>query len=115
VSGVAGSHHVLGVKHLLGELWDGEGSVLLATSAGQGGKSWHEEVQTWEWHHVDCEFPQVSVQLTRESQTGSDTGHSGRDKVIEIAVCWGCELEGSETDIVQGFIVNTVGFICVFY
>ena len=32
VTRIAGSHHVLGVEHLLGELWDGESSVLLATT-----------------------------------------------------------------------------------
>ena len=32
VTRIAGSHHVLGVEHLLGELWDGKSSVLLATS-----------------------------------------------------------------------------------
>ena len=32
VARIAGSHHVLGVEHLLGEFWDGESSVLLATT-----------------------------------------------------------------------------------
>ena len=32
VTGIAGSHHVLGVKHLLGKLWYCESSVLLATT-----------------------------------------------------------------------------------
>ena len=32
VTRIAGSHHVLGVEHLLGELWDGESPVLLATT-----------------------------------------------------------------------------------
>ena len=73
VSWVTSSHHVLGIKHLLGKLWDGEGSVLLATSAGKWGESRHEKVETWEWHHVDGELSQVGVELTWESQTGGDT------------------------------------------
>jgi len=113
VSGVAGSHHVLGIKHLLGELWDGEGSVLLATSAGQGGESWHEEMQTWEWNHVDSELSQVSIQLTWEPQAGGNTRHGGRDEMVEITIGGGGKFEGSEADIIESFIVDTVGLICV--
>ena len=32
VTRIASSHHVLGIEHLLGELWYSKGTVLLATS-----------------------------------------------------------------------------------
>merc|ERR1712044_26875 len=44
VTWVTGSHHVLGIEHLLGEFWDGQGTVLLASAGCEGSKSGHEEV-----------------------------------------------------------------------
>ena len=66
VSGIAGSHHVLGIEHLGGELGDSESSVLLGTSAGERSESGDEEVETREGNHVDSEFPEISVQLSGE-------------------------------------------------
>jgi len=64
VTGVARSHHVLCVEHLLRELRHGQGAILLATSTGEGGESGHEEVKTWERNHVNGEFTQIGIQLT---------------------------------------------------
>ena len=86
---ITGSHHVLGIKHLLGEFRDTEGSVLLASTGGEWGKAWHEEVETWEWNHVDCQFTKISVQLTRESETGCDSGHGSRHQMVQVTVGWG--------------------------
>ena len=33
--------------------------------------------------------------------------------MVEISVGWGGQLEGTETDIVQSLVVNTVGLVCV--
>jgi len=114
VSWIASSHHVLGIEHLLGKLWDGQSSVLLATSGGQWSETWHEEVEPWEWNHVDSQFSEIGVQLTWESEAGGDAGHGGGDEVVQVTVGWGGEFQGSETDIVEGFVINAVGLVGVF-
>jgi hypothetical protein len=48
VSGVRGSHHVLGIEHLLCELGNGDSTVLLAAACSERGKADHEEMQTRE-------------------------------------------------------------------
>lgn len=35
--------------------------------------------------------------------------------MVEISVGWSGEFERAEADVIEGFIVNTVGFICVLY
>ena len=45
---VRGSHHVLGIEHLLRELGNGDSTVLLATAGSQRGETGHEEVETGE-------------------------------------------------------------------
>merc|ERR1719243_373921 len=113
VSWVRSAHHVLGVEHLLGELWDGKGSVLLGSSGSEWGETSHEEMKTWEWDEVDSELSQVRVELTWESQAAGDTGESGGHQVVKITIGWGGELEGSEADIVKGLIINAHNLIGV--
>ena len=79
VSWVGSAHHVFGVEHLLGELWDGKCSILLGTSGGEWGETSHEEMETWEWDQVNGEFPEIGVQLTWESETACYTGKGSGD------------------------------------
>ena len=67
MAGVAGGHHVLGVEHLLSQLWDGQGPVLLAATGRERGEAGHEEVETREGHHVDGQLAEISVQLPGEA------------------------------------------------
>jgi len=62
VSRVSSAHHVLSVEHLLGEFRHSECSVLLGSAGGERSESDHEEVQSWEWHQVDCHLPEVGVE-----------------------------------------------------
>jgi hypothetical protein len=113
VTWVAGGHHVLGVEHLLGKFWHGQGTVLLGSSRGQWSETWDEEMETWEWNHVHGELSEIGVELTWESEASCDTRHGGGDQMVQVTVGWGGELEGSEADVVQGFVVNAVCLVSV--
>ena len=110
---VAGSHHVLRVVHLLGQLWDGDGTEGVSSTRGERSEPNHEEMETWERNHVHSQLPQVGVELTRESETGGDTGHDGGHEVVEISIRWGAELESPHTNVVQGLVIDTEGLIRV--
>lgn len=81
MTGIASSHHVLGVEHLRGQLWNCESAVLLTTSGRQRGKAWHEEMEAREGHHVDSQLAEISVELTWEPVTKTQTEFRNR---IEI-------------------------------
>lgn len=114
VSGVSGAHHVLGVEHLLGQLGDGEGSVLLGASGGEGSEADHEEVESGEGDQVHGELSQVRVELTGEAEAAGHAGHGGRDEMVEVSVGGSGELEGSEADIVEGLVVDDHALVGVF-
>jgi hypothetical protein len=71
-------------------------------------------VESWEWDQVNSEFSQIGVQLTGESQTTGNTGHSGGDQVVKITIGRGGQFKGSEANIIKSFVINNHTFIGVF-
>jgi len=55
----------------------------------------------------------VNVYLAWEAEASGDTRHGGRDQVVEVTISWSCQLQCTETDVVQSLIVNAVSFISV--
>lgn len=74
MSGVTRSHHVSGIKELVGELVDREVLVRLGGQGAERGVTGHEEMKAWKWYHVHSKFPQVGVQLARESEASGQPG-----------------------------------------
>ena len=68
-------------------------------------------MESWEWDQVNSKFSEIGVELTWESEATGDTGDSSRDEMVKITVGWGGELEGSEADIVKGFVINNHDFV----
>jgi hypothetical protein len=106
MTGIGGTHHVLGIELLLGQLGDSQGTVLLGSTRSQGSKSDHEEMKTGEGDHVHSKLAKIAVKLTRESQAASGTADSSRHKMVKISVGGGGKLKSSKADVVQGLVIK---------
>ena len=100
LSRIGGSHHVLGIKHLLSQFGDAQRTELMTSTWSQGCESDHEKVQTREGDHVDGELSQVGVELAGETEAGGDARHNGGDEVVEVAVGGGSEFEGANANVI---------------
>ena len=113
MSGISSAHHVLGIEHLLGKLGDGKSSILLGSSGGEGSESNHEEVESGEGDQVDSQLSKIRVELTGESKAASNSRHGGRDQMVKITISGGSELEGSEANVIKGFVIDDHALIGV--
>ena len=114
-AGVAGSHGVAGVKHLLGELGHGQRAVLLAALGRERREAGHEEVQAREGHHVHGQLTQVSIELAREAQRGSDAAHGEGHQVVEVPVGGRAEPQRAEADVVERLVVDAERLVTQLY
>jgi hypothetical protein len=113
VTWVSGTHHVFGIKHLLGQLRHGECTILLGATGCKWSEASEEEVKTWEWDKIHSELAKVRVQLTREADAASHAGHACGAKVVKVAIGWGGELEGTEADVVKGLVIHAHALVGV--
>jgi hypothetical protein len=113
VTGIGGTHHILGIECLLSELGNSQGTVLLRSTRCKGSESNHEEVETREGDHVDSKLTKIAVKLARESKAASGAADSSRHKMVKISVGGGGELKGTEADIIKGLVIKSEALIGV--
>ena len=94
--GVTARHAVAAIEELGDQLADSELLVFLAAATDQGGESRHEEVESGERNHVDCQLPQVSIKLAGEPEGGGDSGHGEGHQVVQVTVGGVLQLQGPE-------------------
>jgi len=63
-------------------------------------------MDSWVWHQVGLELGNIDVKGTIESEGGSKGGDNLRDESVEVGVSGSLNVEGSSTDIVDGFVVK---------
>ncbi len=115
MAGIAGRHHVFGIKHLLRQLRNSKSPVLLTATSSQRGKAGHEEVKPGERHHVHSQLAKIGIKLARETEASSDPRHGERHQVVQVTIGGVVKLERTEANIIQSFIVNAIGFISVLH
>jgi hypothetical protein len=71
-------------------------------------------VETGEGDEVYGKLAEVSVELAREADAAGDTGHGGGNEVVKVAVGGSSELEGTEADVIEGFVVKAHALVSVF-
>ena len=70
-------------------------------------------MESREWDEVDSKLSEIGVELTGESEAAGESGEGGGDEMVKITVGGGGELEGSEADIVEGFVINNLDLISI--
>merc|ERR1712087_760889 len=115
MAGIGSAHHVLGVKHLLRELWHSEGSVLLGAPGRERCEAGHEEVQPWERDKVDSDLAEVTVELPGEAEASGHTADGSAHQVVQITVSGRRKLQSPEADVVESLVVEQEALVGILH
>lgn len=106
-------HETLRVEALLSQFGDAQLLVGPRTGRDQGSKGASEEVQTWEWDHVDSHLSQVRVERAWESECRGAPAHGRGNDSVEVCIARLLLAQCPLADVVQGFVVEAEGQVGV--
>mmetsp|Transcript_22833 Transcript_22833/g.34274 ORF Transcript_22833/g.34274 Transcript_22833/m.34274 type:complete len:314 (-) Transcript_22833:77-1018(-) len=115
MTGISSTHHVLGIEGLSGELRDSQYPKGIRLIARQRSETNEEEVKTREGDHVHRQLTQIAIQLTRESETTSSSGHGCCNQVVQVAIAGVLKLECTEANIVKRLVIKCKALIGVLH
>ena len=72
-------------------------------------------MKTREGNHIDCQLPQVSIELTRETETSGHSGHGQGHQVVQISISRVGKFKGAEANVIQCFVVNAIRLVSIFH
>ena len=110
---VRGAHHAFGIEHLLCQLGHCERTILLRATRSERSKSDHEEVEARKRDEVDGELAQISIKLAWKTDGACNTRHSRRNQMVQISVCWCGQLQCTEADVIECFVIDHLHHIGV--
>ena len=61
------------------------------------------------------EYPNFIREKIDSPKASSDTRHGKRNKMVQISICRGGQFQGTETNVIESFVVNAESFVSVFY
>jgi len=111
VTGVTLGHHGGGLESGVGDLGDGELLVVGLLSRDDGGVGREHEMDSGVGDEVGLELSDIDVEGTIESKGSSKRRDDLGDQSVQVGVSGSLDVEGSSTDIVDGFVVEHDGNI----
>jgi len=107
VAWIGSAHHVARVEALSGDLGDRQLAVINSVFSSKRCKTHQKEVKTREGNQVDSKLSEIAVELSGITEGARGPCDCIGDQMIQVAVIWSCQLEGSEANIVQRFVIES--------
>ena len=89
--------------------------VLLRAMGRKRCEASHEKVEAWERDQVYGNLAEIAIKLPRKAEARGDTAHCRAHEMVQITIRRRSQLEGTEADILERFIVQQHALIGILH